>query len=111
MKTGLFLEFPRQENGTYQEAFQAGFALVDEAESLGIQSVLLAEYHFNAGRVLFAPLTIAGAAAVRRDLGVSQWLSRIMDVYINEGKLDPHIAMMNDLLLKKRNAAQAALGE
>lgn len=67
MKTGLFLEFPRQENGTYQEAFQAGFALVDEAESLGIQSVWLAEYHFNAGRVLSAPITIASAAAARTE--------------------------------------------
>ena len=49
MNIGLFLEFPRRENSTYQEAFQEGFALVDEAESLGIQSVWLAEYHFNAG--------------------------------------------------------------
>ncbi|MFB3097425.1 MAG: LLM class flavin-dependent oxidoreductase [Dehalococcoidia bacterium] len=65
MNTGLFLEFPRRENGTYQEAFQEGFALVDEAESLGVQSVWLAEYHFNAGRVLSAPITVASALAAR----------------------------------------------
>ena len=65
MNVGLFLEFPRRENGTYQEAFQEGFALVDEAESLGVQSVWLAEYHFNAGRVLSAPVTIASALAAR----------------------------------------------
>ncbi len=65
MNIGLFLEFPRRENSTYQEAFQEGFALVDEAESLGIQSVWLAEYHFNAGRVLSAPITIASALAAR----------------------------------------------
>ena len=65
MNVGLFLEFPRRENGTYQEAFQEGFALVDEAESLGVQSVWLAEYHFNAGRVLSAPITIASALAAR----------------------------------------------
>ncbi len=65
MKNGLFLEFPRRENATYQEAFQEGFALVDEAETLGIQSVWLAEYHFNAGRVLSAPITIASAMAAR----------------------------------------------
>ncbi len=65
MNIGLFLEFPRRENGTYQEAFQEGFALVDEAETLGIQSVWLAEYHFNAGRVLSAPITIASALAAR----------------------------------------------
>lgn len=65
MNIGLFLEFPRRENGTYQEAFQEGFALVDEAESLGVQSVWLAEYHFNAGRVLSAPITVASALAAR----------------------------------------------
>ena len=65
MNVGLFLEFPRRENATYQEAFQEGFALVDEAESLGVQTVWLAEYHFNAGRVLSAPITIASALAAR----------------------------------------------
>ena len=65
MNVGLFLEFPRRENGTYQEAFQEGFALVDEAESQGVQSVWLAEYHFNAGRVRSAPITIASALAAR----------------------------------------------
>ena len=65
MDIGLFLEFPRREEGTQQEAFQEGFALVDEAESLGVQSVWLAEYHFNAGRVLSAPITIASAVAAR----------------------------------------------
>ena len=65
MNIGLFLELPRRENGTYQEAFQEGFALVDEAESLGVQSVWLAEYHFNAGRVLSAPITVASALAAR----------------------------------------------
>ena len=65
MNVGLFLEFPRRENSSYQEAFQDGFALVDEAESLGVQSVWLAEYHFNPGRVLSAPITIASALAAR----------------------------------------------
>lgn len=65
MDIGLFLEFPRREDGTQQEAFQEGFALVDEAESLGVQSVWLAEYHFNSGRVLSAPVTIASALAAR----------------------------------------------
>ena len=65
MDIGLFLEFPRREHATLQEAFQEGFALVDEAESLGVQSVWLAEYHFNAGRVLSAPITIASALAAR----------------------------------------------
>jgi alkanesulfonate monooxygenase SsuD/methylene tetrahydromethanopterin reductase-like flavin-dependent oxidoreductase (luciferase family) len=71
MDVGLFLEFPRREDGTPQEAFREGFTLVDEAEALGVQSVWLAEYHFNAGRVLSAPVTIASALAARtRDIRI-----------------------------------------
>jgi alkanesulfonate monooxygenase SsuD/methylene tetrahydromethanopterin reductase-like flavin-dependent oxidoreductase (luciferase family) len=65
MRFGLFLEFPRGDGMTEQEAFQESFALVDEAEMLGVDSVWLAEYHFNAGRVLSAPVTIASAIAAR----------------------------------------------
>ena len=65
MDFGLFLEFPRREGGTQQEAFQECFALVDEAEAQGVDSVWLAEYHFNPGRVLSAPITIASAIAAR----------------------------------------------
>ena len=43
MDFGLFLEFPRREGGTQQEAFQECFALVDEAEAQGVVSVWLAE--------------------------------------------------------------------
>src|SRR5262249_31748154 len=42
-----------------------------------------------------SPEAIAGVAAVRQDLGVSQWMSRIMAEYLAEGKLDPHIAAAN----------------
>jgi hypothetical protein len=61
MDFGLFLEFPRGEGMTEQEAIQESFAVVDEAESLGVDSVWLAEYHFNPGRILSAPITIASA--------------------------------------------------
>ena len=47
MHLGMFLEFPRPAGGTYQDAFDNSFALVDEAERLGVDSVWLAEYHFN----------------------------------------------------------------
>ena len=65
MEFGLFLEFPLREGGTQKEAFQDCFALADEAEALGVDSLWLAEYHFNAGRVLSAPVTIASSLATR----------------------------------------------
>ena len=65
MDFGLFLEFPRHDGGTDQQAFEEAFALVDLAEELRVQSVWLAEYHFNPGRVLSAPVTIASSIATR----------------------------------------------
>ena len=65
MDFGLFLEFPRWDGGTEQEAFQRAFRLVDMAEQLGVDSVWLAEYHFSEGRVLASPITIASAIAAR----------------------------------------------
>ena len=65
MDFGLFLEFPCREGSTEQDAFQEAFALVDLAEELGVNSVWLAEYHFNQGRVLSSPVTIATAIAAR----------------------------------------------
>lgn len=65
MDFGLFLEFPRWDGGTEQEAFQRAFRLVDTAEQMGVDSVWLAEYHFSEGRVLASPITIASAIAAR----------------------------------------------
>ena len=65
MDIGLFLEFPRREQQTTYQAFQEGLNIVDEAERLGVKSVWLAEYHFNPGRVLSAPITIASNLAGR----------------------------------------------
>ncbi len=67
MDFGMFLEFPRQEGMTERAAFQESFALVDEAEALGVGSVWLAEYHFNPGRVLPSPVTVAAAIAGRTE--------------------------------------------
>jgi len=65
MNFGLFLEFPQREGSNTSEAFKESFALVDAAEDMGVQSVWLAEYHFNSARVLSAPITIASAIAAR----------------------------------------------
>ena len=67
MQLGMFLEFPRPAGSGYQEAFDASFTLVDEAERLGVESVWLAEYHFNPGRVLSSPILIATAIAARTE--------------------------------------------
>ena len=67
MHYGMFLEFPRPAESSYQEAFESSFALVDEAEKLGVGSVWLAEYHFNPGRVLSSPMLIATAIAARTE--------------------------------------------
>ena len=65
MELGLFLEFPVREGASENEAFKESFALVDQAEALGVPSVWLAEYHFNPGRVLSSPVTISAAIAAR----------------------------------------------
>ena len=65
MEFGLFLEFPALEDVTDQKAFTEGFALVDEAEQMGVDSLWLAEYHFSPFSVLSAPVTVATAIAAR----------------------------------------------
>ncbi|MBI3329863.1 MAG: LLM class flavin-dependent oxidoreductase [Nitrospinae bacterium] len=65
MDFGLFIEFPCREGMTEREAFAECFALVDEAEAHGVDSVWLAEYHFAQISVLSSPITIASAIAAR----------------------------------------------
>src|SRR2546428_10956637 len=65
MDFGLFVEFPCRDGMTEQEAFAECFALVDEAEALGVASVWLAEDHFATIRVLSSPITVASAIAAR----------------------------------------------
>jgi 2-aminoadipate transaminase len=52
---------------------------------------------------------IAGMAAVRQDLGVSQWMSRMMAEYLRQGRLDPHIARANEVYRRKRDVAAQAV--
>jgi alkanesulfonate monooxygenase SsuD/methylene tetrahydromethanopterin reductase-like flavin-dependent oxidoreductase (luciferase family) len=65
MDYGLFVEFPCREGMTEREAFAECFALVDEAEARGVDSVWLAEYHFAPISVLSSPITVASAIAAR----------------------------------------------
>ena len=63
------------------------------------------------GWVCAGEKVIEGLAAVRQDLGVSQWLARIMTAFMREGKLDPHIAAVNDVYRRRRDVAVAAVRE
>jgi 2-aminoadipate transaminase len=54
---------------------------------------------------------IAALSAVRGDLGVSQWLARMLAIYLEEGLLEPHIERVNALYRQKRDVAAAALRE
>lgn len=48
---------------------------------------------------------IAGLAAVRQDLGVSQWTARVMAEYVARGMFDEHIAYVNQVYRRKRDIA------
>ena len=67
MDFGLFIEFTAPEGTSDQETFARGFQLVDEAESTGVDSIWLAEYHFSPFSVLSAPITVATAVASRTE--------------------------------------------
>jgi alkanesulfonate monooxygenase SsuD/methylene tetrahydromethanopterin reductase-like flavin-dependent oxidoreductase (luciferase family) len=69
MDFGLFVEFPCREGMTEREAFAECFALVDEAEARGVDSVWLAEYHFAPISVLSSPITIASTMTAVQGLG------------------------------------------
>jgi 2-aminoadipate transaminase len=57
------------------------------------------------------PDMIAGLAAVRQDLGVSQWFARMMTRYLAAGKLDNHIEQANTVYRHKRDVAVEAVRE
>jgi 2-aminoadipate transaminase len=59
-----------------------------------------------------APTEIISAlAAVRQDLGTSQWTARLMAEYLAEGKLEPHIDAANAVYRRKRDIAVEAVRE
>jgi len=54
---------------------------------------------------------IGALAAVRQDLGVSQWFARMMTEFMRQGKLDPHIEAANVVYRRRRDLAVAAMRE
>ena len=65
MDFGLFLEFSGEAGADESKVFHRGFNLIDEAESMGVESVWLPEYHFIPFSVLSSPLAVATAVAAR----------------------------------------------
>jgi 2-aminoadipate transaminase len=55
------------------------------------------------------PAAVDALARVRTDLGVSQWLARIMEQFMAEGLLAPHVARANDVYRRRRDLAVDAL--
>jgi len=52
---------------------------------------------------------ILALAAVRQDLGVSQWTSRVMAEFVARGLFDAHIDEVNKVYRRKRDIAAAAV--
>jgi alkanesulfonate monooxygenase SsuD/methylene tetrahydromethanopterin reductase-like flavin-dependent oxidoreductase (luciferase family) len=66
MNFGIFTDFHMRDGKSQADAFKEAFAQVDTAEALGIDSVWLAELHFQPKRsVLASPIVIASAIAAR----------------------------------------------
>ena len=63
------------------------------------------------GYITGAPEVVAAMSAVRGDLGVSQFLARVVAKYVAEGLYDEHVTMVNELYRRKRDLAAAALRE
>jgi 2-aminoadipate transaminase len=55
------------------------------------------------------PEVMRALGSVKGDLGVSQWIARVVARFMEEGKLDPHVEMVNALYREKRDLAVKAL--
>jgi alkanesulfonate monooxygenase SsuD/methylene tetrahydromethanopterin reductase-like flavin-dependent oxidoreductase (luciferase family) len=68
MEFGIFHEFPSVPGGSDADSFKAAFDVVDGAERWGLDTIWLAELHFDPERsVLSAPMCIASAIAARTE--------------------------------------------
>jgi alkanesulfonate monooxygenase SsuD/methylene tetrahydromethanopterin reductase-like flavin-dependent oxidoreductase (luciferase family) len=66
MHFGIFMEFETRPERSQAQAFQEGFALVEAADTWGLDGVWLGEMHFNPARsVLGAPIVVASSIATR----------------------------------------------
>lgn len=61
------------------------------------------------GWIAGQPKAIEALAAVRQDLGVGQWLARVMAEFLAQGLLEPHIVQANAVYKAKARAAAETL--
>ena len=61
------------------------------------------------GWIAGQPKAIEALAAVRQDLGVGQWLARVMAEFLAQGLLEPHIVQANAVYKAKAKAAAETL--
>ncbi|MDH6279851.1 PLP-dependent aminotransferase family protein [Prescottella agglutinans] len=61
------------------------------------------------GWMCASEMMIHALASVRQDLGVSQWMCRMMADYLAQGRLDPHIEKANAVYRRKRDIAVEAV--
>lgn len=57
------------------------------------------------------PALIEPLAVMRQDLGVAQWIARVMADFMDEGLLEPHLERANKVYGRKANIAAKALRE
>ena len=63
------------------------------------------------GYVAGTPEAVAALDGVRQDLGVNQIIPRMVEAYLADGKLEPHLARARIINRRKRDLALAALRE
>ena len=61
------------------------------------------------GYVVGTPDAVAALDGVRQDLGVNQMIPRMLEAYLADGKLDPHLARARVINRRKRDLALDAL--
>jgi 2-aminoadipate transaminase len=54
---------------------------------------------------------VEGLATARNDLGVSQWTARILERWLADDRLEPHLKTVTSLYRRRRDLADAALSE
>ena len=65
MEFGLFYDFDIRKGTTQAETFERCFKQVEASETMGVDSIWLAEVHFSPYSVLSSPLIVASSVATR----------------------------------------------
>ncbi len=97
------LRFEGESLPTLLSLDDSGLVIQDDAFSKTIAPGL------RLGWMAGAADTIAALGAVRQDLGVSQWICRVMTEFLTEGLFDAHLAKVTALYKTKRDAAISAI--